>query len=61
MSVLTRIDARSPDNNGFQLRDASGNIIATVETLSNKVKLRITTAQNVTVVKSNGAVLKRKD
>jgi len=61
MGVITRIDSRSGVNNSFQLRNADGVIIASIESLSTNVKLSITTAAGIRIVKSNGAILKRKD
>lgn len=60
MSVVTRIDARSRNNNGFQILDLEGNVLVVVETMSNETYLRLTTSDKVKVVKSNGKVLKRK-
>lgn len=60
MSVVTRIDARSKDNDSLTLVDNEGNIVATIQTQSNDTILRISTSCNVTVVKSNGKELKRK-
>lgn len=60
MSVVTRIDARSATNNSLQLRDACGNVLATIETLTPETKLRIDTGNGMSIVKSNGTVIKRK-
>jgi len=60
MSVITRIDARSKNNTGFQIRDLKGNILAHIETLGSDTVLQISTSDTVEVVKSNGVKLKRK-
>ena len=61
MSVVTRIDSRSENNNSFQIRNAvSGKVLAVVETLCPETRLRIGTGDDVVIVKSNGAILKRK-
>lgn len=60
MSVVTRIDARSKNNNSFQITDKSGRILAIVETLGNETQLRISSSDDVEIVKSNGVKLKRK-
>jgi len=61
MSVITRIDSRSKNNAGFQIRDLEGNILAVIETLGTETVLQISTSASVEVVKSNGVKLKRKN
>lgn len=61
MSVITRIDSRSKNNAGFQIRDLEGNILAVIETLGTETVLQISTSPSVEVVKSNGVKLKRKN
>lgn len=71
MAVQTRIDARSSVNSSIQIQDADGKILATVEVvrsneesnigkLRNEANLRITTANDVRIVKQNGAILRRR-
>ncbi|QHJ79820.1 MAG: hypothetical protein [Caudoviricetes sp.] len=61
MSVVTRIDSRSDNNKSLQLQDADGNIIAVIRALTPSSQYELTTHRDVVIVKSNGAVLKRKD
>lgn len=70
MAVATRLDARSQRNNSLTLKDEEGNTLAVIEVVSsksegvdklrNEANLRIHTADDVRVVKSNGAVLRKK-
>ncbi|QIS79369.1 hypothetical protein HWD31_gp69 [Pantoea phage vB_PagM_SSEM1] len=61
MSVITRIDARSKNNAGFEIRDAAtGKTLVFVETLGAETELRISSSDDVEIVKSNGVKLKRK-
>lgn len=71
MSVITRIDARSSKNNSIQVQDLDGNILLVIEAmpnpnegsqenLRNELNLRIQTSDKVKLVKSNGAVLRKK-
>ncbi|QQV88355.1 hypothetical protein pEaSNUABM27_00053 [Erwinia phage pEa_SNUABM_27] len=61
MSVITRIDARSKNNTGFEIRDAvTGKTLVIVETLGTETELRISSSEAVEIVKSNGVKLKRK-
>lgn len=72
MAVQTRIDARSKQNNSLTIKDAQGNILCTIEAVSNKdaagdigklvneVNLRIHTSDGIQIVKSNGVVLRKK-
>lgn len=60
MSVVTRLDGRSKVNNSIQVFDKSGALLATIEALDTEVRLRIATSDDIKIVKSNGAVLKRK-
>ncbi|AWN08631.1 hypothetical protein HOT32_gp48 [Erwinia phage Faunus] len=72
MAVVTRIDARSKRNNSLQICDANGVILCSIEavkntnvgtsdeTLRNEVTIRIHTADDVQIVKGNGAVLRKK-
>lgn len=60
MSVVTRIDSRSKKNNKLVIQHSDGTVLATIEALSIETTLRVGTADDVVVVKSNGAVLERK-
>lgn len=71
MSVMTRIDARSQNNNSIQVHDSDGNILAVIEAvksveesnipkLRNEANLRVTTADGIKIVKGNGAILRKK-
>lgn len=72
MAVITRIDARSQKNNSLQLKDAAGNILATIEVvanhdkdvsadkLRNEANLRLHTAGGIQIVKATGVVLRKK-
>lgn len=61
MSVVTRIDSRSKNNSGFEIRDAeTGKTLVFVEALGHETELRISSSDAVKIVKSNGVELKRK-
>lgn len=70
MAVITRIDARSRKNNSLQIQDLEGNILCTIEAVSNtgvdkgklghEATLRLHTSSNVQIVKGNGVVLRKK-
>lgn len=72
MAVQTRLDARSKRNNSVLIYDKNGALLCSIEAVSNKdaegdigklaneVNLRITTSDDVQIVKSNGVVLRKK-
>ena len=70
MAVITRIDARSRKNSSLQIQDLEGNILCTIEAVSNtevdkgksghEATLRLHTSSNVQIVKGNGVVLRKK-
>jgi hypothetical protein len=70
MAVITRIDARSRQNNSIQIQDLDGNILCTIEAVSNlestsdkarhEANLRLHASSNVQIVKGNGVVLRKK-
>ena len=70
MAVITRIDARSRQNNSIQIQDLDGNILCTIEAVSNpeadaskachEANLRLHTSSNIQIVKGNGVVLRKK-
>ena len=55
MSLKTRIDGRSEDNNLLLLKDRDGNILAEVKVLdSQSVNLEVSTRSDLYVEKNNG-------
>ena len=55
MSLKTRIDGRSEDNNLLLLKDRDGNILAEVKILeSQSVTLEVSTENGIYVEKNNG-------
>ena len=55
MSLKTRLDGRSEDNNLLLLKDRDGNILAEVKILDNQsVTLEVSTENGVYVEKNNG-------
>lgn len=55
MSLKTRLDGRSEDNNLILLKDRDGNILAEVKLLdSQSVTLEITTSEGLYIEKNNG-------
>ena len=55
MSLKTRLDGRSEDNNLLLLKDRDGNILAEVKILdSQSVTLEVSTENGIYVEKSNG-------
>ena len=55
MSLKTRLDGRSEDNNLLQIKDNEGNILAEIKLLDNQsVNLGVVTISNVHVSKNNG-------
>ena len=55
MSLKTRLDGRSEDNNLLLLKDRDGNILAEVKILdSQSVTLEVSTENGVYVEKNNG-------
>ena len=55
MSLKTRIDGRSEDNNLLLLKDRDGNILAEVKILdSQSVNLEVSTRSDLYVEKNNG-------
>lgn len=61
MSVVTRLDSRSKNNNSFHVVDAiSGKLLVVVQAVGNETQLSISSDESVKIVKSNGAVLQRK-
>lgn len=67
MAVITRISASSVKNNSFQVVDLEGNVFCTVEAVKipeggkdGRTNLRITTPDNIQIVKGNGKVLRSK-
>ena len=55
MSLKTRLDGRSKDNNLLLLKDRDGNTLAKVELLDNQsVTLEVTTNEGLFIEKSNG-------
>mgnify|MGYP003533683370 FL=1 len=57
----TRLCKKASGNNLFHIVDASGNIIATVETVSDRVELQVTTLPEYHLEKPNGYSSKRDD
>ena len=55
MSVKTRLDSRSENNNSLQFKDKKGNLIAEIKVLDNQsVTLEISTRNEVYIEKNNG-------
>lgn len=55
MSLKTRLDGRSKNNNLFQIKNNEGKIIATVKVLDNvSLTLELTTEEDLHITKPNG-------
>lgn len=55
MSLKTRLDGRSKDNDLFRIKDSQGNIIATVKVLDDSGStLEVTTQKGLHIDKPNG-------
>lgn len=62
MSLITRIDGRSPQNNHVHIVDTeTGYILATVEAKNGKCELGIRTAPHLHIEKANGFTTKKED
>lgn len=62
MSLKTRLDGRSKDNNSFMLKDSQGNDIAKVRAIdSNGLTLEITTIKGHYIEKPSGWNSKQKE
>ncbi|QFG06674.1 hypothetical protein HWC59_gp63 [Proteus phage Myduc] len=68
MAVVTRIDARSEQNNSLKFLDDNGEVLAEItvvasnyscnsEKARNEANLQITSSSAVTIVKGNGKIL----
>lgn len=60
MSVVTRLSNKDDTNIGFEIRDSKGRVLVVVETVSHESELRISSVDDVEVVKSNGVKLRRR-
>lgn len=55
MSIKTRLDGRSKDNNLLLLKDRDGNTLANVKVLDNQsINLEVSTTQGIYIEKENG-------
>ena len=60
MAIKTRLDKRSEGNQQLAIVDtATGKVVVTIEAVSNKVELEITTIDGLHIEKPNGFSSKR--
>ena len=59
--ISTRLCKKASGNNLFHIVDGSGNIIATVETVSEHAELKVSTLPEYHLEKPNGYTSKRDD
>ena len=54
MTLKTRLDGRSTDNNSFSLKTEDGEVLATISCLSPSCELEISTADDLHIEKPSG-------
>lgn len=54
MSLKTRLDGRSTNNNYLEFRDKDGKLLSRVKSLGGSVTLEVTTCDGIFVCKNNG-------
>lgn len=55
MSLKTRLDGRSKDNNLFRLKDSQGNVLATIKMVDNSGStIEVTTQEGLHIDKPTG-------
>lgn len=59
--ISTRLCKKASGNNLFHIKDSSGNTIATIETMSDRVELQVSTLPEYHLEKPNGYSSKKDD